>query len=464
MANHTFKVLETLDGGRDNALARLMEVLKIPSISTDPAHEADCRRAAEWCAAVLGETGFDASVRATQGQPMVVGHYRAKDQGAPHVLFYGHYDVQPADPLEEWDSPPFEPRIAKDDANGEVIVGRGTSDDKGQFMTFIEACRAWMAVAGHLPLSVSVLLEGEEESGSPSLAPFLDANADELKADLALVCDTGQWDATSPAVTSMLRGLAFAEVVVTGPSRDLHSGMYGGPAQNPIRVLSGILGDLHDAEGRVQIEGFYDDIVSPTDEQLAQWAGLGVDEEAWLGSIGLDRKAGEGDRGLLEQLWSRPTAEINGIIGGYTGPGTKTVIPSKASAKLTFRLVPGQDPEKIVNGFKTFVSDRLPGDCQAEYLGTGGSPAVGFDVGAPAFKAAAQALEEEWGKAAVLMGCGGSIPIVESFQSKLGMDSLLVGFALDDDRIHAPNEKYNLTSFHKGARSWARILEKLAAR
>lgn len=462
MADHTEAVLKSLDGTKDEALARLVEILKIPSISTDPAHDPDCARAAQWCADALKEIGFDASVRQTAGQPMVVGHYRASNEKAPHVLFYGHYDVQPADPLEEWNSPPFEPLIQDDQDNGQVIVGRGTSDDKGQFMTFVEACRAWMSVAGALPVSVSVLLEGEEESGSPSLAPFLDANADELKADLALVCDTGQWDATSPAITTMLRGLAFAEVVVTGPSRDLHSGMYGGPAQNAIRVLTQILGALYDAQGRVQIPGFYDDIVPPTPDQLAQWEALGVDERAYLATIGLKNKAGEADHNLLEQLWARPTAEVNGIIGGYTGPGTKTVIPSKASAKLSFRLVPGQSPEKIINGFKKFVAERLPDDCTADYVATGGSPAVGFDVTAPAFEAAAEALEAEWGKSPVLMGCGGSIPIVESFQTKLGMDSLLVGFALDDDRIHAPNEKYNLRSFHKGARSWARILEKLA--
>lgn len=464
MAEVLKSVLDTLDKGADEALERLIAILRIPSISTDPAHNADCQRAADWCARTLEEIGFDASARPTGGQPMVVGHSHAANGGkAPHVLFYGHYDVQPPDPLDEWESPPFEPRLSEDKVNGKVIVGRGTSDDKGQFMTFLEACRAFKTVNGGLPASVTVLLEGEEESGSPSLAPFLEDNAEELKADLALVCDTGQWDAKTPAITTLQRGLAFTELVITGPQRDLHSGMYGGPARNPIQVLTSILGQLRDTAGRVQIPGFYDDIVPLPAEQRAQWKALGITERDFLAAIGLEHSAGEQGYSLLEQLWSRPTAEINGIVGGYTGPGTKTVIPSRASAKLSFRLVPGQDPDKIINGFKLFVETHLPQDCSVEYLETGGSSAVGFDVGAPAFKAAAVALEEEWGKAPVMMGCGGSIPIVETFQTQLGMDALLVGFALDDDRIHAPNEKYNLLSFNKGARSWARILDKLAA-
>lgn len=463
MAGNLEAVLDALDEGREAALARLFEILKIPSISTDPAHNRDCAQAAQWCAQTLNGIGFDASVRPTKGQPMVVGHIQAGGADVSHVLFYGHYDVQPPDPLDEWQTPPFDPCLKEDEANGQVIAARGASDDKGQFMTFLEACRAWRDVNGCLPLSVTVLLEGEEESGSPSLTPFLEANRQELKCDFALVCDTGQWDAATPAITSMLRGMCSAEVVITGPSRDLHSGMYGGPAQNPIRVLAGILGALHGENGEVRIPGFYDGVRAPGKEQLDQWKALAFDPSDFLGQVGLSKPAGEAGRSVLEQLWSRPTAEINGIIGGYTGPGTKTVIPSRASAKLTFRLVPGQDPEKIIAGFRTFVEKRLPPDCGVEFLGERGSPAVGFDVSAPMFEAAAQALEEEWGKGAVFMGCGGSIPIVESFQSQLGMDTLLVGFALDDDRIHSPNEKYNLTSFNKGARSWARILEKLAA-
>lgn len=457
-------VLEALDREADAALKRLFALLAIPSVSTDPVHAEDCARAAQWCAEALGEAGFEAEVRPTQGQPMVVGHAGGRGRRTgPRVLFYGHYDVQPADPLEAWERPPFEPWLADDPRHGKMIVGRGASDDKGQLLTFIEACRAWRQAHGGPPLAVSVLLEGEEESGSPSLGPFLDAHQDELKADIALVCDTNQWDANTPAITTMLRGLAFAEIEIEGPPRDLHSGLYGGPAGNPIRALTHILGGLHDGDGRVRIPGFYDGIVEPTPAQREQWQALDFDAAAFLAEIGRSEPAGERDRSVLEQLWSRPTAEINGIVGGYTGPGTKTVIPGRASAKLSFRLVPGQDPKRVLAGFRRFVEERVPTDYRVRVLNEGGSPAVGFDTDAPAFRAAARALEEEWGRAPVLMGCGASIPIVQSFKSLLGMDSLLIGFALPDDRIHAPNEKYNLASFRRGARSWVRVLRALAA-
>lgn len=457
------KVLEKVEANGEAALERLFSLLRIASISTDAAYVDDCREAASWCANVLSEIGFEASVKPTSGQPMVVGHYRSSEPNARHVLFYGHYDVQPADPLELWRTPPFEPRLAEEPGNGTVILGRGASDDKGQLMTFVEACRAWREAAGDLPVSVTVLLEGEEESGSPSLGPFLDAHAEELKAELALVCDTGQARSDQPAITTMLRGLLDVEIVVKGPSRDLHSGMYGGPAVNPIRALAGVLAKLHDGDGRVQIPGFYDDVAEVPELQRAQWAHLGRDEADLLAKVGLSTPAGETGRSFLEQIWSRPTAEVNGIVGGYTGPGTKTVIPSEASAKLTFRLVPNQDPEKIRKDFQALVQTNLPADCTVTFKSRGGSPAVGFDIDAEYMRAAAAALETEWGKPAVMMGCGGSIPIVQSFKSVLGMDSLLVGFALDDDRIHSPNEKYNLESFRKGTRSWARILAKLAS-
>jgi acetylornithine deacetylase/succinyl-diaminopimelate desuccinylase-like protein len=459
------RVLDRLARSEDAALERLFKLLAIPSVSTDPAFHDACVEAAEACAAALREIGFEARVEPTLGKPMVVGHWRAAngDTPRPHVLFYGHYDVQPPDPLELWTTPPFHPHLVPDPRYGKTIVARGASDDKGQLMTFIEAARACIEEHGALPVDVSVLIEGEEESGSASLAPFLAAHGNELKADIALVCDTGQWDAETPAITAFLRGLAFSEITVKGPSRDLHSGMYGGPALNPLRVLSELLAGLHDEAGRVTIPGFYDGVRDPSPAQLASWRALGFDASGFLGGVGLSEAAGESAFSVLEQLWSRPTAEINGIVGGYGGPGTKTVIPTQATAKLSFRLVPGQDAAKIIDGFHRFVEQRLPADASVSFALEGGSQAVGFDTDAPHFRAAARALQAEWGKPAVIMGCGASIPIVESFRARLGMDTILIGFALDDDRIHSPNEKYNLTSFTKGARSWARILFELGA-
>jgi acetylornithine deacetylase/succinyl-diaminopimelate desuccinylase-like protein len=458
-------VLDNLDREEPAALDRLFRLLAIPSISTDPAFHEACIEAAEACADALRDIGFEARVEPTLGKPMVVGHRHAPPgrRERPRVLFYGHYDVQPPDPLPEWKAPPFEPRLVDDPRHGKIIVARGSSDDKGQLMTFIEACRAWLEEHGRLPLDVTVLIEGEEESGSPSLLPFLAAHGDELRADIALVCDTGQWDADTPAITAFLRGLAFSEITLSGPSRDLHSGLYGGPALNPLRVLSEILAALRDEQGRVVIPGFYDDVRNPSRTELEVWRRLGFDAGGFLGAVGLSTPAGERGFSVLEQLWSRPTAEINGIVGGYGGPGTKTVIPTQAVAKLSFRLVPGQEPHKILAALHRFVEERLPADASVSFAHEGGSRAVGFDMQAPAFQAAARALEAEWGKKPVVVGCGASIPIVESFRGKLRMDSLLIGFALDDDRIHSPNEKYNLRSFTKGARSWARILAELGA-
>ncbi len=454
-------VLERIDAGGEASLKRLFEFLAIPSISTDSRHKADCRRAAEWAAAQLADIGFEARVADTPGHPMVVAH-RVPAGAKRHVLFYGHYDVQPPDPLDLWQTPPFEPRL-EDGPRGKRIVGRGSSDDKGQLLTFIEAARAWIGAAGELPVAVTVLLEGEEESGSPSLKPFFDANKDELKADLALVCDTNQWNADTPAITTRLRGLVGEEITVTTAARDLHSGMYGGAALNPIKVLAGLIATLHDKDGRVTVPGFYDGVAELSAATAEQWRGLDFDEAGFLGEAGLAPDAsGENGRSVLEKIWARPTCEINGIYGGYTGEGFKTVIPAEASAKISFRLVGKQDPAAIRTNFRAFLRERLPAGAQIEFHEHGASAAIELAADSPALALAAKALGEEWNREPILMGSGGSIPIVGAFKSELGMDTLLIGFALDDDRIHSPNEKYELSSFRKGTRSWARILARLA--
>jgi acetylornithine deacetylase/succinyl-diaminopimelate desuccinylase-like protein len=454
-------VLDRIDRDIDQSVARLFELLRIASVSTDPAYKDQCRAAAEHVAADLKSIGFEATVRSTAGHPVVVG----KSNGAtgPRVLFYGHYDVQPVDPLNLWKTPPFEPRIETLPDGRKIIVARGACDDKGQAMTFIEACRAFKVVTGKLPLPITMMIEGEEECGSKNLFSFVRDNATEFKLDLALVCDTAMWDQKTPAVTTSLRGLVYEDVKIICADRDLHSGVFGGAAQNPLRLLAEILGAMWDDKGRVTIPGFYDGVQDLPTDIKADLKALDLTAEKFLGPIGLKNPAGEKDRLVIEQVTTRPTAEINGIIGGYTGEGAKTVIPGEASAKVSFRLVGEQNPEKIRDAFRDFIRARLPGDCKVEFGNFALAPAIQLSFDNPALTKARGVLAEEWGHKAVAVGAGGSIPIVADFKNVLGMDSLLVGFALDDDRVHSPNEKFDLKCFHKGIRSWARILHALAS-
>jgi acetylornithine deacetylase/succinyl-diaminopimelate desuccinylase-like protein len=453
-------VLSRIDADLDPALERLFELLRIKSISTDPAFAGDCRACADWLREDLQSIGFDARADATPGHPIVVGHDR--NAAGPSALFYGHYDVQPVDPLELWDHDPFEPYIETRPDGTRAIRARGASDDKGQLMTFVEACRAWRAVAGRPPIAVSILLEGEEESGGVNLPPFLQAHADELRADIGLICDTNMWDAATPAIQTMLRGLCGEEIVITAADRDLHSGFYGSAAANPNHVLARILADLHDADGRVTLPGFYDGVPELPAALRAQWEKLPFDADAFLGAVGLSVPAGERGRSVLEMTWSRPTCEVNGMGGGYQGEGFKTVIPAMASAKVSFRLVFDQDPHAIRRAFREFVRGRLPADCKVEFQEHGSGSAIRFPIEAPAFGKTRDALTAEWERETFFIGGGGSIPVTHELKNALGMDVVLAGFALDDDRIHSPNEKYELESFRRGMRSWARILDALA--
>ena len=454
-------VLAHLEANLESAIERWKELLRIPSVGTDPAHRADTRRAADWLVEQLRTLGFDAAARETPGHPIVVGHHPGPDAGGPRVLYYGHYDVQPPDPLDLWDSAPFEPTLV-DAAHGPRMIARGAVDDKGQLMTWLEALRAWHDVHGTLPVAATVFVEGEEESGSPSLQPFVESHRDELRADVCVVSDTNMWNIETPALATMLRGLLYTEIALSGPAHDLHSGLYGGAAPNPLNVLARALGELHDASGRVQVPGFYDDVEELDESERQRLSELPFDEAAFLGSAGLTVSAGEADRSTLERIWTRPTCDINGMWGGYTGPGSKTVIPARASAKVSFRLVPRQDPGKIAAGLRAFLAERTPTDCRFDLKVHATAAPLRIPVESPYVGAARRALERVFPTPPVLVGMGGSIPAVEAIRRLLGMDALLLGFGLADDRVHSPNEKFELRCFKNGIRTHARLLAELA--
>ena len=453
----TARVLQRIEADFAAYQARWLDWLRLPSVSAQPAHAADCRAAAEFARRDLAELGFAATVRETAGQPLVLAHHPGPGDGAPHLLFYGHYDVQPPEPLELWTSPPFQPAVV-DGPHGPRVVARGAVDDKGQASMWLGALRAWVEETGGLPVRATVLIEGEEEIGSPSLEPFLAAHRAELQADVAVISDTATWDIDTPAVTTRLRGLVYMEVRLKAAARDLHSGLFGGAARNAVNALARALAALHDDDGRVTVPGFYDGVSEPSAAQQAEWAALQYDEADFLARIGLRHPAGERGRPGLERRWARPTCDINGIWGGYAGPGAKTVIAAEAGAKVSFRLVPGQDPDRIIAAFKRFMAEHVPDDANLAFDVFSSGRAIEVPRDSRFVQAARQVLAEEYGRPAVLIGSGGSIPVVESLRRLLGLDSLLLGFGLDDDQTHSPNEKFEVRCFHHGLRTHARLL------
>ncbi len=447
---------------REASRARWFDWLRIPSVSAQPQHAGDCRRAAEWIADQLRSIGFTAALKDTAGHPVVLGHHPGPTGSGRHLLFYGHYDVQPAEPMELWTSPPFEPVLA-DGPNGRRAVARGAVDDKGQVMTWLEALRFWHETAGGPPCRITVMVEGEEETGSKNLPDFLDANAEALRdADVVVISDSNMWNIETPSIVTSVRGLVYTQIDITAANKDVHSGLYGGSALNPINLITRILGDLRDEAGTILIPGFYDGVAEISAERRAQWDALNFDEAAFLGGVGLSVPVGELGRSALERLWARPTVDVNGIWGGYTGEGAKTVIPSQAHAKVSFRLVAGQSAPKVIAGFRDFIVDRLPEDAQVKIQVFTYGEGIEIPSDSPFIRAAQVALTAEFGRPAVLQGGGGSLPVVQQIKEIIGLDCLLIGFGLDDDQVHSPDEKFDLVCFERGIDSHIRMLAALA--
>jgi acetylornithine deacetylase/succinyl-diaminopimelate desuccinylase-like protein len=436
-------------------LSELKDLLRIPSISTLPENKADCRRAAEFLLAELTRIGFEhAKLLETEGHPLVYADW-LHAEGKPTALFYGHYDVQPTDPEDEWLSPPFEP--TERDGN---LYGRGTCDDKGQVWAQIKALESLLAANGKLPINVRALFEGEEEVGGEGIEAFVASRPPELKSDFALVSDTELFAPGLPTLCVGLRGMIYTELEVRGAKTDLHSGMYGGAAPNPFVAIAQILAKLKDEDGHILIPGFYDDIIPPSPEELAAWSSLPFDEEHYrLTEVGSRTLVGEAGYSVLQRTWARPTLDVHGIPGGFIGAGAKTVIPAKAIAKVSMRLVPGMTPAKTFALYKDYVEKIAPAGVDIEVrLIHSGDPCL-VRVDNPYIQAATTALREVWGQETVFIRSGGSIPIVGDFDRNLGIPSVMMGFGLPDDNIHAPNEKFNLKNFELGIESVVRFLE-----
>ncbi len=448
-----------LAASRDEIIERLRDYVAIPSVSTDPAYKLGIEQAASFVAERLVQAGLtDAQVRRTPGHPVVTASWRGAP-GKPTVLVYGHYDVQPPDPIDMWKSPPFEASIRDN-----RLYARGAADDKGPMLIPIEVVAAYMAQEGRLPVNMVFLFEGEEEVGSAHLEPFVAANAELLKCDFALSADGAQWRADLPSVIVGSRGICALEVTVTGPGKDLHSGRHGGAVANPIQALAVLLAGLHDAKGTVAVEGFYDGATPVTPEELEAIGEIPFDERAYLDSIGVSEGAGEEGYTLLQRNWVRPTLEFNGISGGYTGAGKKTVIPSHASAKITCRLVPGQDPKRIPGLIEAHLKRHAPKGVRVDvHIEPGGASSYAIGGNHPGLALSEDVLEGVLGRRPVRVRMGATIPIGEIFKRVLGIDTVFFSFATVDEDYHAPNEFFRLSSLDQGLVAWARYLRRLGA-
>jgi acetylornithine deacetylase/succinyl-diaminopimelate desuccinylase-like protein len=445
-----------LQENRQRYTDELCELLRIPSVSTDSRHAKDVQAAAQWVSQQFEKMSFSTEVVETAGHPLVVAE-SPPVPGAPIVLVYGHYDVQPPDPLDEWISPPFEPTIR--DGN---VYARGATDDKGQMLTHVKSAEAWLQTAGRLPIQLKYLIEGEEEVGSANVYKFLAANRERLAADVVVISDCSQFAPGQPAITYGLKGIAYFELRVTGPKQDLHSGTFGGSVKNPVNALCDILSSLVDANGRIQIPGFYDDVTAISDRERSQFAGLPFDERGFMEQLGVDELFGEASYSTLERRWARPTCDINGIWGGYQGEGEKTVLPAKGTAKFSFRLVPNQDPKKIADLLEAHIAAVCPPGVKAELVRMHGATGYVASLDSPYMTAAATAIENGFGRSPVFIREGGSIPIVTAFREQLGIDSLLLGWGLDNDNTHGPNEKFCLADYHRGIKASAYLWAEMA--
>jgi acetylornithine deacetylase/succinyl-diaminopimelate desuccinylase-like protein len=455
------KILQHIDATRQQSLEGLKAFLRIPSVSTKPEHRPDMQTCAQFVAKELTAAGLTAQILPTKGHPVVLAK-TPQDPSRPTVLFYGHYDVQPEEPLEQWTTPPFEPTVRKDDTGHDAVFARGAVDDKGQVWCHLQALLAHKQQGGGVPVNVVALIEGEEEIGSVNLYDFVKEHAAELKADVAVVSDTNQFARNVPAITYGLRGLVYTEVILTGPTHDLHSGLYGGTLHNPANALCELLATLHNPDGSVNIPGFYDDVRKLTDQERKIWASLPFNDESHRKEMGVPHLSGEAGFTTLERKWARPTCDINGLTSGYQGPGAKTIIPAKASAKVSMRLVPDQDPKKIEAAFRRALESRLPRTVTLDvHVHSGAAPSI-LPIDNPATQLAAKAVKTGFGIDPVFMREGGTVPVGTLFKAALGIDTLFVGFGLSDDRVHSPNEKFDLDALHKGTRTAAALYAELA--